>query len=455
MPSFAARILMIICFGVQLIPAMAESPQGGQILRVVQFNFQRANLYTPDGKAAGRSLDDAILLLKDLKPDLMNINEIDEPQAEKIAKAIGCNLVFGPAKRMGDSYGAALFSRFPVLEHNVYHGEGVSEEAFRCVELLTECAGNRIRFFGTHPRFNDRPIKLVQMMELMNRISATTGTRILCGDFNDMDNRPNWYSHKGFINLITGGIHGTYLNSIPKFYDFQRKCAIAEQTKYNPPYYGLKTDWSGPDNTANSISQWAPKVRIDHIFVSPNFFLDDARNRCETIDTLPLLRKLDPQGKPRIVGDHRVVVAEMLMPKPVHKLIAFPDLEPLALPVGAQYRLRVGGLDDDGNGVSLYDTDTSEPAGDPEKTGRIRSIVDYSVSGNAIALTPDPFPWDYDAYLKNDRPSAASATIKALIPGNAEITIKAGKAMIKLNVVVLAKGALYETIEDKQRKLAN
>jgi endonuclease/exonuclease/phosphatase family metal-dependent hydrolase len=429
---------------------MACSPSVAAVIKVIQFNLQRCHTFDAAGNQTGSSVSDASSVIGHFTPDLVSLNEIEENQATQIGQALGMNVYFGRYES-SSATGVAILSRTAILSSTHHRVPNYTPDTFLCLEISTKIDQQTVHFFSTHPRFNDNAVKPVQMIAMMNLLSVNTGCRILSGDFNDMDDRPNSYSRLGYINLLTGGSHGSILPSIPKLYDLQRKCGDETQTKNNPPYFGPASDWNAPYNSANTISQWAPRVRIDHIFVSPEFYLADIRNHCRAIDTMSLLQQLDPSGTARYIGDHRPLYAEITLPKPAIQLTLYPNFPLLVLPLGESYDLKVGGVDTDGSVVSLFTTDVAQPAGDPTRTGHLKPLVSWSATGEVVSLERLNEPVSYDPYLKYDRPFYNTIRVHADALGKATITASTSMASRAIEVKVIPRGSVYEYNEDQAK----
>jgi len=423
-----------------------EPPETGDTIRVATYNIEVGRIRGPEGELIGTNLTKVADVIRDMDVDFVGLQEVRNPtMANQIANQLGYNVFFGYARTgLFTSLGNAILTPHPILESENHLLPFEEWEQRAVVEILSEVNGVQLRIFSAHLTFNSYPDKDDQIMFLMDLMASRTEPRILLGDFNDMDNRPNNYSPSGgFINLITGAGHGTILPSVPKMFDFHRKCADWSQVRNDPPFYSLKTDWDPPDRDANTISQWLPRVRIDHIFVSPEFYLDYPGNTARAIDTSEIMARLYPNQGVQYVADHRPVVGEMLLPRPPVELFLNPQEGPTVLTVGESRTIYVGGIEDNGNPVSLLRTDHDAALGDPTRTGAMKSGVQWTFTGTGLTLQDVNPLLGYDAYIRGHRPSSGAVRVTATSPGNGVLRASIGGIQRTLNITVIQEGQRY------------
>lgn len=421
-----------------------QAVEPSDTIRVATYNIQTGRIFSSTGDQIETNITKVVEVIRDLDVDFIGLEEVrGQSQAQQIANQLGFNYAYGPALTGLSPLGNAILTPHPIIQSQNHLLPFEDWQQRAAIEILSEVDGVRIRMFATHLTFNNYSDKDDQIMALMDLISSRTEPCILVGDFNDMDNRPNSYSGSGFINLITGSGHGTILPSAPKMFDFHRKCADMDQVRNDPPYYSLKTDWDPPHRDANTVSQWEPRVRIDHIFVSPEFSLDYPGNSARAIDTSEIMNRLHPAAPKQYVSDHRPVVATMLIPRPPVELFLNAQQGPTVLTVGESRTIYVGGIDAKGNAVSLLRSDSSAPTGDPTRTARMIPGVTWTYTGSGLSLqNVDPL-LGYDPFIRGHRPTSAAVRVTATNPGNGVLLVRIGNVQKTLNITVLSEGERY------------
>ena len=424
-------------------PAPAED-----VLRVLHWNIEHGALHTKDGKAAGESMAAVEDVIRQVNPDVVCLTEVrNEAELRALGDALGMKAVFGTA--VEGRQGNGLMSRLPLGDTKV-HKLPFKEWQYRvAVEGTVEAHGSRVTVFATHLTFNNRSDKQDQVVELLNLMRRTPGPKILCGDFNDMDDRPNGYSAAGFINLLTGGHHGTILGPEPKLFDFHRKCAVETECRNDPPFFSPKTNWDEPGREANTISHWEPRVRIDHIFVSPEFVLSAPGNRCEVLGS----GDFDWRGKGEkgaaFVSDHKPVLAEIALPSEPTTLYMDSLGTTTAVEHERTMAIAVGATDARGRVASLLRCDPDSPENDPRATARMTGRVKWSVDGGIGRVEERPVASYYSAMEKFDRPASVRATFHADKPGTGTITASVGGVSTSMTVVVLSPGEVFTVAKEE------
>lgn len=449
--TFLRHFAVALAAGLLAAPAFSRSVQPpdqgeGTAVKVLTYNIQWCNYYDLDGNLLGNSCDHIVDVIRHHDADFVALQEVrNTEQAELLAEALGMNLHFGYALdgSEGNPIGNAILTPHPILESHTHMLPHLEWQKRNMVEILSEIDGQAIRVFSCHLTFNARPDKPLHYNAMMDVIAQRSEPRILMGDFNDMDDRPNEYSPYGFLNIVTGAGHGTILPAVPKMFDFHRKTAIDSQVHNDPPYYSLRTDWDPPAQEANTVSGWEHRVRIDYIFVSPEFYLDAPGNRAWSVDTRELTPKLYPGKDPFVVSDHRPVYAEVLLPKPVEQLFLNPQEGPTVLAVGESRVIHVGGVDAAGSPVSLLRTDHEAPLGDPARTARIIDGVTWSFEGEGGELTPvDPLE-GYNPYIRHHRPSSGKVRFTATEEGTGVLRAAIDGVEATLDIKVVPEGTRY------------
>jgi endonuclease/exonuclease/phosphatase family metal-dependent hydrolase len=445
MQSTSAVVLLSAWLSVFGAGQVVDPPPVADTVRVATYNIETGRIHGPDGADIGTNINKVVDVIRDLDVDFIGLQEVrGQAQASQIAQTLGYNYFYGPAMTGLSPLGNAIITRHPILasQNHLLPFEEWQQRAV--AEVLTEVDGVQLRVFAAHLTFNTYTDKDDQIMFLMDLIASRSEPRILVGDFNDMDNRPNAYSPEGgFINLITGSGHGTILPSVPKMFDFHRKCAAWSQVRNDPPFFSLKTDWDPPNRDANTVSEWEPRVRIDHIFVSPEFYLEHPENVARTIDTSEIMARLFPAQSLQYVSDHRPIVADMVLPRPPVQLFLNPQEGRTILTVGESRTIYVGGTDARGNAVSLLKSDATAPLGDPARTARMVPAVTWTYTGSGLTLqNVDPI-LGYDPSIRGHKPSSGAVRITATTPGTGILRARIGTLEGTLNIRVIAESERY------------
>ncbi|PKO19954.1 hypothetical protein CVU37_00325 [candidate division BRC1 bacterium HGW-BRC1-1] len=411
-------------------------------LRFLHWNIEHGALHDAAGKGAGESMEAVADVIRKINPDVVSLVEVrNEGEARALGDAVGMYTAFGYT--VENRQGNALLSRTPFISTQRHELPFKEWQKRVALEGRIQVDGSELALFAAHLTFNIRPDKQDQVMELMNLMKRTPGPKILAGDFNDMDDRPNGYSEAGFINMITGGHHGTVQGPEPKMFDFHRKCAVPEECWNNPPFFSLKTKWDEPGREANTISYWQPRVRIDHIFVSPEFYLNAPENKCEVVDVGAMDWKGKGEKGAAFVSDHKPVLAEIALPTKPARLFLDSVGTTTAVDKGEIMELAVGAVDANEKPVSLLQCDLTSPENDPIKTARIVGRVKWSVGGGIGRVEETPLAKCYAPMEKFDRPYAARATFHGDTPGTGTITAQVDGLSSTIDVVVLQPGQAF------------
>ncbi len=226
-------------------------------IKVITFNIHHAtNMFNEP------SLKMILRLLEICQADIINLQEVDylrpntgnQNQAFILANHLGMRYVYGPVKIYArGSYGNAILSRYPILEHtNII----LETKDVRCA-LKTDILINdqTITIFNTHLGLS-QPKRYEQLKEIiLPDILNLKNPALLAGDFNAPTDRPE-------IKMLK-----TYLTDT-----FIKNSGVIDYT----------------------FPAHQPKARIDYIFVnhyiSPiDYYIMDT----DTSDHLPVITKLE------------------------------------------------------------------------------------------------------------------------------------------------------------------
>jgi endonuclease/exonuclease/phosphatase family metal-dependent hydrolase len=424
---FLAIVLVFTMAGSQGLGKKTESATGPLQIKIMHWNIEGGMLHDAKGKDLNEDISAVAKIIKCLDPDMVSLVEVhNQAMAKKIADLAGMYYTYQYA--IPQLQGNAILSKYPIEKTIKHHLPWKEWEQRICLDAQINVSGQKVHFYSTHLTFNGKKDKEGQVIELLNILKKESAPRILCGDFNDMDNRPNWYSNTGYINLFTGSTVGTIQPSAPKLYDFQRKCSIPEQVKEKDPCQSLKTDWNPPDTQANTVSQWEPRVRIDHIFLSPDFNLSLPGTYAKAVDTHALIQENNLDINAAYVSDHRPVFGVLTLPQPVAVLKCNPGKKSLKLKVGESATLQIQGEDKYHQPVSLWKTDIKTPLNNPSVTGKMASSLQWKADTTLLEITHPDLLAHYNPLVKKDLLVGDTLQVKALRPGKAVLTISSGAA---------------------------
>jgi endonuclease/exonuclease/phosphatase family metal-dependent hydrolase len=221
------------------------------------------NLHHGVGEDNNLDLDRIAALIREQKPDLVALQEVDNKcrrsnsvhQAAELARLTGLHFAFGKAMdHDGGEYGQAILSRFPIGDTQVHRlpGEGEPRIAF---EAEVTIDGKPLRMITVHLDHQEDARRLTQAETLAKALENHHEPMILAGDFNDV---PDSAPLKAFVAPWT---------AVPKL---------------------------EPKPTCPAS---APKMEIDHIFLR-------GLTAMEPVKVLP----------EAVASDHRPLVARIVLP---------------------------------------------------------------------------------------------------------------------------------------------
>lgn len=250
-------------YGRVWLPADDEEPPVGKPLRVMTFNIG-------DGRV---SAEDVMAWVRTEDPDVVAIQELNP----YTAAALNQGLAAGWPHQALDFYSptTGLFSRYPLTSAEFV--ETPNNRPYLRADL--DAGGVPVHVFAMHPQSPDivfrrgLPIGInderarAQLVSASEIVRATTGPRLMLGDFNMSDQSPGY-------RTITRGLRD----------------AFAE--------VGFGPGFTWPAAHSNRLRGWAPPVplvRIDYILHSDEFSAVSARVNCE------------------LSSDHCYIVADLIL----------------------------------------------------------------------------------------------------------------------------------------------
>ena len=141
--------------------------------------------------------------LRDLKPDVVALQEVDVrwsersafvDQADSLGKSLKMNVRFGPIYDLPPrQFGVAILSRYPIstsINHEITRLSTQQQNALPAkapgfLETVIDVAGTRVRVFSTHLDYRfDPSVRATQVKEMLEVISGSSVPIILAGDMN-------------------------------------------------------------------------------------------------------------------------------------------------------------------------------------------------------------------------------------------------------------------------------
>ena len=141
--------------------------------------------------------------LRDLKPDIIAVQEVDVrwsersafvDQADSLGKFLKMNVRFGPIYDFAPrQFGVAILSRYPIvssINHEItrlstQQQNPVPAKAPGFLEAVIDVAGTRVRVFSTHLDYRSDPsVRERQVKEMLEVIQGSSVPIILAGDMN-------------------------------------------------------------------------------------------------------------------------------------------------------------------------------------------------------------------------------------------------------------------------------
>ena len=175
------------------------------ILVLSSVNVCSLEVMTYNIKVGDYGLDKVINVIKQHKPDIIAIQEVDIDTARsgkvnqlEILKA-QLNMPYGffsKAKNHdGGQYGIALLSKYPLslISATSYQSQSGENRIYQQAKVNID--GNEVTIFNTHLIRSDSSIRKKQIDELYSVATKQTGPVIVMGDFNDQSSAMNSFKN--------------------------------------------------------------------------------------------------------------------------------------------------------------------------------------------------------------------------------------------------------------------
>lgn len=174
------------CVGMQLGGCAPAAEPSEQTLRLLTYNIKHGL-----GLDGVEDLERAAELIRELKPDLVALQEIDQGaersggvmQAERLGELTGMHPAFGKfMDYQGGEYGLAVLSRFEIVEA-VNHVLPPGREPRSALAVRVEPEGQPLLFVSLHLYATEEE-RLSQAEKIVELVGSEDAPVILAGDFN-------------------------------------------------------------------------------------------------------------------------------------------------------------------------------------------------------------------------------------------------------------------------------
>ncbi|QEE16882.1 endonuclease/exonuclease/phosphatase family protein [Promethearchaeum syntrophicum] len=209
--------------------------QGVNSLKIMTFNVQMGV-----NESGDKNYESQLRLIQEINPDIIALQESDSAKigggnsdvVRFFADKLNYYSYYGPKKVTG-TYGAAILSRYPI-SNAISIFTYSDEDEIGTVQAQITVGENIFNVFNSHPD-GSAEAKLTHIQTLMSRIEGLSNV-ISLGDFNSRENST-------YYNASTALLVDSFLSLYPDHFD---------------------------ENDVNRTR------RIDHIFVSPEFIINEA-----------------------------------------------------------------------------------------------------------------------------------------------------------------------------------
>jgi endonuclease/exonuclease/phosphatase family metal-dependent hydrolase len=129
-------------------------------------------------------------VIRGLQPDVVGLQEVTEPQAEKLAELLGMHIVMGEVRRHnGDVYGNATLSGHPMGSICTFDLTAPGRERRGCIRVDVALPDRQVlHAFNFHlgTRYGERQWQARRIVETeIIRSKDLKGPRVVLGDFNE------------------------------------------------------------------------------------------------------------------------------------------------------------------------------------------------------------------------------------------------------------------------------
>lgn len=158
----------------------------GVRLRLVTYNIHRGR-----GLDGRERLDRIADVLREVKADVIALQEVLQGQAFALAEAVGAAVVFGATRRLPQGlYGNVCLSRLPFVAHERYNLTCLPFEPRGCLRADVDVGhGSPLHVLNVHLGLGYRErIRQVRMLSTIFGRVGLPGPRVLLGDFNEWFN---------------------------------------------------------------------------------------------------------------------------------------------------------------------------------------------------------------------------------------------------------------------------
>lgn len=256
--SLAAIPIIVAVIALGLQPSLSPQPKPGETITVMTYNLHQA--FGMDNKL---DLEEVLATITEADPDIVGFQEADAGRVPSLsidevlwlARRLNMHSAYGPS--WGNTYGVAVLSKYPILDHQRYLLTS-HEQQRACLETKIDVSGETLSFFSVHLGLNT-PERERQLDEVLAYTAAASPPIVLVGDF----------------------------NATPDSHEISRVLERFENS------FALAGEGSGYTSPADG-----PYQTIDYVFVSPDIRVLSARVISSLAsDHLPVVSRID-MGSP-------------------------------------------------------------------------------------------------------------------------------------------------------------
>lgn len=181
--TLLAVALLVVAVPLTRAPAEAMPPAPGA------FSVLTFNVHQGFGNAGSLDPDAFVRIVRDLGPDVAVLQEFDTTRFSSgnldlvriLAEDLGYHSYYGPSTRE-EGFGAAILSRFPILEASWHRLPTTSDNRF-ATQVVLDVGGRNVTLFGVHLGLSAED-REAQAREVLGLAAQAQGLRLLVGDFN-------------------------------------------------------------------------------------------------------------------------------------------------------------------------------------------------------------------------------------------------------------------------------
>jgi endonuclease/exonuclease/phosphatase family metal-dependent hydrolase len=252
--SLAAVPVLLATIAFALQPPISPQPAESGPITVMSYNLHQA--FGMDNKL---DMEEILATIREADPDIVGFQEADAGRVPSLSvdevlwlsRKLNMYSAYGPS--WGNTYGVAVLSRYPLVEHRRYLLAS-QEQQRACLETEIDVRGRTLTFFSVHLGLNITE-REAQLDEVLAYTAAAHTPQVLVGDF----------------------------NATPDSHEIGR---VLDQFDHSFAVAGSGDGYTSPAD--------APEKTIDYIFVSPGVKVLSARVISSLAsDHLPVIAEIE------------------------------------------------------------------------------------------------------------------------------------------------------------------